>query len=177
MIKEIKDSRSIIIDLRENNGGSPDSVELLCSYFLEAGVELSSIRNRGDQDTPTGLFKTLQYNAIPEKDRLLETPIYILTSSETFSAAEKFANDMQIIGRGIIVGENTKGGANPGDRLSWGEFLDRDKQPRMLDVNIPMGETINLRGKANWEGVGVTPDQPISADDALEKALELITKG
>jgi len=173
-IKTLKDGNatSVIIDLRQNNGGSPDSVKLLCSYFMEENVKLSSIQYRDGEESKMTIFKTLPYDVIPKKDRLLTTPVYILTSSETFSAAEKFANDMQILERGIIIGETTKGGANPGTKPSWGEYLDREGQLRSLDVVIPTGETINLNGQPNWEGIGVIPDLP--TDDAMKKVLELI---
>lgn len=173
-IRILKDgnAKSVIIDLTKNNGGSPDSVELLCSYFMEEGAELSSIKSRNGEGSDTTIFKTLPYDVIPKKDRLLTIPVYILTSKDTFSGAEKFANDMQILKRGIIVGETTKGGANPGGTLIWGEYLDRMGKLRTLDVVVPTGETINLNGQPSWEGKGVIPNVP--TDNAMKKVLQLI---
>jgi retinol-binding protein 3 len=38
---------------------------------------------------------------------------------------------------------------------------------------IPTGRAINPVTNTNWEGVGVKPDLETSAEDALNKALEL----
>ena len=122
-IQKLKDGnvKSVIIDLRQNNGGYPEAAQLLCSYFMKPDVPLSSIQN-----TIGGLkeFKTLTEAELPVKNRLLETiPVYILTSKDTFSAAERFTNDMQIAQRATVIGdERTKGGANPGTFPNCGEI-------------------------------------------------------
>jgi retinol-binding protein 3 len=173
-----KEVKSVLIDLRENDGGSPESAQLLSSYFMNENVELSSIQNTIGEP---GLCKyyTLPKKVIPEENRLLEDiPVYILTSKKTFSAAEKFANDMQILGRATVIGEErTRGGANPGSFPSWSLYTDIKGQSKLLDVCIPNGQTINLDNKKNWEGIGLTPNIVVSSEeDAQEKALELIEK-
>ncbi|MBD1581132.1 S41 family peptidase [Pseudoalteromonas sp. S16_S37] len=40
-------------------------------------------------------------------------PIYILISNKTFSVAEEFAYHFKHLGQATIIGEPTKGGANP----------------------------------------------------------------
>ena len=40
--------------------------------------------------------------------------MYVLTSVLTFSGGEEFAYDVQAFKRGVIVGQTTGGGANPG---------------------------------------------------------------
>jgi hypothetical protein len=63
-----------------------------------------------------------------------DKPIYVLTSHKTFSAAEEFAYDLQALGRATIVGETTRGGANPGQPFE----LAAD-----FTVLIPIGEAVN----------------------------------
>ena len=168
--------KQVIIDLRQNNGGYPEAAQLLCSYFMKPDVPLSSVQN-----TIGGLneFKTLSEAELPVKNRLLENiPVYILTSKDTFSAAEKFTNDMQIAQRATVIGdERTKGGSNPGTFPNCGEYLDREGVLKRLDVCIPTGMTINLENRKNWEGIGITPNIIVSpGEDAQKKALDLIEK-
>jgi len=39
--------------------------------------------------------------------------VYVLTSAVTFSGGEQLSYDLQQLGRATIVGETTRGGANP----------------------------------------------------------------
>jgi len=40
-------------------------------------------------------------------------------------------------------------------------------------ANVPTGFVVNAVTGGNWEGVGVTPDVPVSAEQALAKAWSL----
>lgn len=91
----------------------------------------------------------------PDKD------VYVLTSGRTFSAAEEFAYDLQALQRAAIVGEVTRGGANFGGAFVLNEHF---------VAFIPIGHAVNPITKSNWEGVGVHPDVPVSADRALDTA-------
>ena len=42
----IANSEAVIVDLRKNGGGSPDTVILLCSYFFDRPTHLNDIYNR-----------------------------------------------------------------------------------------------------------------------------------
>lgn len=158
---------ALIIDLRRNRGGKPEGVALLLSYFFNEGDErhLNSIYSRPENQTRafyTSDNVALRYNK----------PVYVLTSSATFSGGEECAYDFQTQKRGTIVGEITGGGANPVAPYAIGNGL---------VAAIPFGRAINPITKTNWEGVGVKPDFPSNAADALklayQKALEsLISK-
>jgi C-terminal processing protease CtpA/Prc len=88
-------------------------------------------------------------------------PVYVLTSPRTFSGAEELAYDLQQLGRAVVVGERTGGGAHPrrGFRV----------HPH-LEATIPTGRAINPVSGTNWELVGVTPDLEVPADEALVHA-------
>jgi C-terminal processing protease CtpA/Prc len=92
-----------------------------------------------------------------------DKPIYVLTSHKTFSAAEEFAYDLQALGRATIVGETTRGGANPGQPFE----LAAD-----FTVLIPIGEAVNPITKTNWEGTGVNPDVAVPEEKAFETARD-----
>jgi hypothetical protein len=104
---------ALIIDLRRNHGGSPHGVAFWCSYlFPGAGTHLSDIF---EADTgQTTQFWSLAY--VPGA-RYLDRPVYLLTSSETFSGGEDFCYTLQALGRARVIGETTGGGAHPTRRL------------------------------------------------------------
>lgn len=164
----LSNSDAIIIDLRNNGGGTPKMVQLIASYFFSSeAVHLNSVYKR--KENLTKQFWTLPY---VQGKRMPDVPLYILTSSRTFSAAEEFCYDLQSLKRAIIVGETTGGGAHPGGRI---------KATDHYNVWTPTGRAINPITNTNWEGVGVRPHIKISAEEALltahMKALDSLKNG
>jgi C-terminal processing protease CtpA/Prc len=154
---------ALIIDVRTNGGGGPQSVALLCSYlFDEKPVHLNSLYwRKGDRTEEFWTLKEVTGKRYAGKD------VYVLTSRRTFSAAEEFTYDLQCLKRATIVGETTGGGAHPGGMVPVAEhFL----------VFVPSGRAINPVTKTNWEGTGVKPDVEVAADKALETAHQLAVK-
>ncbi len=154
-------SDAIIIDLRYNSGGRGSMSDYLLSYFFEEPVIASeTIKRVGD----TFEKKTnLSAQKIGGK-RMPNIPLFILTSTKTFSAAEGFAYALKAYDRAIIVGEKTKGGANPGDLIPVNDEL----QIFVPDVSV----THPLTG-GSWEGTGIAPDIQINSEQALDTALVL----
>jgi C-terminal processing protease CtpA/Prc len=93
--------RAIIIDIRENYGGSIGSMVDVLALFHAGGI-------MGEQ---VGRDKTYQIE-VPS-NRVLPLfgtiPLVILTSGETASAAEMFASGLRSLRGAIIVGETTAG--------------------------------------------------------------------
>jgi hypothetical protein len=151
---------ALIIDLR-NNGGGTETSTLLAGYVLEGGSPLSGSYNR-----PTDTHAHAVSPAwVPGRRFGSSKPLYILTSRKTFSAAEAVAYDLQALKRAVIVGEVTGGGAHP--------FEYRRVHPHFA-VGLPESRSVNPITNSNWQDVGVRPDVPVPAEQALEKALELI---
>ena len=156
----LANTEALILDLRQNGGGTPHMVQFLCSYFFpEEPVHLNSLYFRPEDRTDE--FWTLR--ELPGK-RYLDKPVFVLTSSDTFSAAEECAYDLQAQKRAAIIGETTGGGANPGGSHSLGEHL---------ELFVPMGRAINPITQTNWEGVGVQPDVACKRENALAEAQVL----
>ncbi|MBC3873890.1 S41 family peptidase [Undibacterium flavidum] len=159
----INASDALIIDLRKNGGGSPQTVALIASYFTAPETHLNDIYNRSENKT-TQIWTT-PYTAGPRYDK--NKQVYILTSSRTFSAAEDLTYTLQSLKRTITVGEVTGGGAHP---------VESERIHPHFMANIPFGRSINPITKTNWEGTGVQPDILSKADAALtiahRKALE-----
>ncbi|QMU28794.1 S41 family peptidase [Adhaeribacter radiodurans] len=154
----LENTNAFIIDLRQNDGGSPEMVQLLASYFFssEPVVHLANNYNRPKNE----LTKSWTLPNVTGTRRPL-TDLYILTSSKTFSAAEAFSYQLKHLNRATIVGERTAGGAH-----LTGSVIATDK----FYVRIPQGRTTSPVTNANWEGIGVTPDIEVSAEEALHTA-------
>lgn len=165
-MKLIADSKALIIDLRRNGGGNPDLIQYICSYFFDKPTHINSIYWRSTNKTND----FITFEKVDGK-KMSNIPIIVLTSSYTFSGGEEFAYNIQTQKRGVLIGETTGGGANPG-----GSFPISDE----LEVFIPTGRAINPITKTNWEGVGVIPDIKIEASKAFDiaypKAIEAAKK-
>ncbi|MCF6299656.1 MAG: S41 family peptidase, partial [Proteobacteria bacterium] len=86
----LSNADAIIFDLRKNGGGSPNMIQLITSYLYESEpVHLNNFYWR-PQNLNTQTW-TLPY--VPGK-RSPDTPVYVLTSSATFSAAEEFSYNL-----------------------------------------------------------------------------------
>ncbi|WP_199551703.1 S41 family peptidase [Streptomyces sp. N35] len=153
-------AKALIVDLRANLGGDPDSVAFVCSHLLDQRTHLNTMHWHGD----TRIEQTWSQPHVPGPRYGGSKPLYVLTSNRTFSAAEELAYNLQQLGRAIIVGEPTRGGAHPRD--GW------TVHPH-LEASIPVGRAVNPISGTNWEGTGVQPDIPCTAADSLDHAHAL----
>jgi len=161
-LKILEDVDALIIDLRNNNGGNPNTVQFLCSWFFDKDVHLNDIYwSRGDY---TEQFWTLEDIGVKKQPNL---PLFILTGSKTFSAAEEFAYNLKVQKRAKLIGLKTAGGANPGYTFSVND---------QFNIFIPTGRSINPVTSTNWEGIGVEPDILVTSSNAYsfthEKAMQ-----
>ncbi|WP_427914901.1 S41 family peptidase [Ramlibacter sp. MMS24-I3-19] len=160
----VANADALIVDLRNNGGGDPSTVAFLSSYFFETRTHLIDIYSReGDR---TEQFYTLDW--IPGRRFGQKKPVYLLTSSRTFSGAEEFSYNLKNLKRATIVGETTGGGANPGDVYPLNAHF---------QIFVPTGHAASPITHTNWEGTGVLPDVRAKAEDALDVAKMLALKG
>lgn len=153
-------ARALIIDLRGNVGGDPETVAFVCSYLLDERTHLNTMHWReGDRDE-----QSWSLPHVPGARFGGTKPLYVLSSDRTFSGAEELTYDLQQLGRAVVVGERTGGGAHP--REGW------TVHPH-LEATIPVGRAINPVSGTNWEGTGIQPDVPCAAADALDRAHAL----
>jgi hypothetical protein len=155
-------SKALIIDIRRNGGGAPPSVAYLVSFLLAPG-EAVPINDIVSRVAGTTKFTRESFRREPTPVSFAGLPVYVLTSSRTFSGGEEFAYDVKSLKRGVLVGEVTGGGANPTGPVPLGNgFM----------ASIPFGRAENPITKTNWEGRGVEPDRKVPAADALKVALQ-----
>jgi retinol-binding protein 3 len=153
----LSNSWGLILDLRTTGGGTSDTPAYLVSYFF---------------DRPPFVLNRMVWRHQPEER--IETsqdlvgprygegrPLIVTTSPDTFSAAEAVAYGLQSTRRATIVGQRSRGGANPGDFFNVGDgFV----------AFCPQGRAIDMATGGNWEGVGVQPDIVTSPADTLRVA-------
>jgi hypothetical protein len=153
----LHDASAIIIDLRDNVGGSSDMAAYLVSAFMPSGSDVYDVihwRNGTDSERPV----------LPYPRPRVDVPLYLLISARTASAAEAAAYTLHAAGRAVIVGQTSAGAANVGGIFPVAESL---------GVFIPIGTPINPITRSNWEGSGVAPDVVVPAGAALPNAEQL----
>jgi len=165
-IEFISNTDAIILDLRNNNGGWGSMVQLLLSYFIDFQSETNNIL-LFEKNQPYS-NEVIQYRTLPDLPgkRLIQTPLYILTSHKTYSGAEAFTDVLQKRNRAIIIGETTRGGAHStrGPEILTDYYI----------VKMPVSEVFNSQTKKNWEGIGIEPNFKIDSKYALDETLKMI---
>ena len=149
---------AIILDLRKNGGGNTPMMALVASYLF--GPQPMHLSNLHWHDTNT-TFEVWTSPQAPGRHSP-DKPVYILTSASTFSAAEDFVYSLQKLGRAIVIGERTAGGAHSGRGLQ--------RLSPNFTAFIPVGRSLNPLTNTNWEGVGIEPDITTTSDQALNVA-------
>ncbi len=160
----LKDGDAIIIDLRDNGGGSHGAVRYLVSHFMD-GDTLEMTFLEGSK--PPVQSRTLEY--LPA-GRLKGKPLYVLINGFTGSAAEAFAYDVQQFKLGELIGVKTGGAANNNKLLPVApDFI----------LSVSYGRPVHPISQSNWEGVGVAPDVETPSAQALDvaqvRALDRLT--
>jgi hypothetical protein len=158
-MKSLGNVDAIIFDLRDNGGGDPHMVAVICSYLFDRRTHLNDIYNRRENTTQE--FWTS--SPIP-RNTLAHKPAYVLTSAGTFSGAEEFSYDLKNLKRATLVGETTAGGAH---------LVENRRIDEHFAIGVPFARAINPISRKDWEGTGVEPDTKVNAADALETAEKL----
>ncbi|WP_353414230.1 S41 family peptidase [Arenicella sp. 4NH20-0111] len=162
--KLVEDTQGLILDLRGNGGGSSETEWPLQWTFLEPGTEVP-LR----LESRFGDVKDLVEPKVPWLRYGSERPLAILLDDRSFSAPEAIAFSLQSIGRAVVIGSKSGGGAHmlgTGIPLSTG-----------FKLHVPEIRPVASKSGLNWEAVGVTPDIVYQGDDIVKVAIkELITK-
>lgn len=155
-MKLLSHTDALILDMRANGGGSPDTAVQLMSYFFKTGgVPLFQIVPRMGSTTE---YKTEATGTLARDEH---QPVYILVSSKTASAGEGVPFILQGMHRAKVVGQRTWGGANPAAPFPVNS---------LLNITIPFGHITSAIPGRNWEGSGVQPDIVTKPENALAVA-------
>ncbi len=146
----LADTFGLVLDLRANGGGTSDSPAHLISYFFDREP---FVLNRMEwRRIPAEEVRTSRDLAGPNYGE--QRPVVAAIGPKTFSAAEATAYDLQVFKRGVVVGEPSRGGANPGDFFNLGQGF---------EAFVPQGRAVSPVTGGNWEGGGVKPDLAAAA--------------
>ncbi|MBL7979873.1 MAG: S41 family peptidase [Bacteroidetes Order II. Incertae sedis bacterium] len=158
----LSNTDALIIDLRNNRGGNGETAGEILSYFFEGKQKTGKTFNR--------MTNKWTDNFVENKKTitgglLMKMPIYILTSDQTYLAAESFAYILQTIKNATVIGDRTRGGAHIARSFSIGNgFV----------CFIPYARSENIITKTDWEVKGVIPKLKVEDDKCLSIAKEVI---
>ena len=136
----------IIIDLREDGGGSLQEAIELSGLFIKDGPIVQVKNSDGNIDIATDPDPGIVYNG----------PLAVLVNRFSASASEIFAGAIQDYGRGLIIGEQTYGKGTVQNLID----LNRLSSKRNVDlgqVKITIAKYYRING-GSTQNLGVIPD-------------------
>jgi len=138
--------QGIVVDLRNNGGGSLLEATTLTGLFIDKGpvvqVRNSSGRISLEEDVDPGMA--------------WEGPLAVLVNRYSASASEIFAAAIQDYGRGLVVGEPTFGKGTVQSLLDLDDYAPSDT-PGMGQLKITMAQFFRVNG-GSTQNRGVVPD-------------------
>jgi carboxyl-terminal processing protease len=153
---DLKSSKGIILDLRDNPGGLVTTVVDVASHFIKSGVILTLRDNQGktqtDSTRPNGVFTDL--------------PMVVLVNQYSASGSEVLSGALQDYKRGEIAGTVTLG------KGSYDSFF---KLSDDSAIYLTVGRWITPSGR-EIEGKGITPDYILTqiGDDEINWAVNFL---
>jgi hypothetical protein len=155
-MKTLSRADGLVIDLRENSGGSPEMVKFLAGWLFERPAFLWNPRENAAANMWT--------RSPMAGSGLAGKPVWVLTSPRTYSAAEEFAYNLKMLRRATLVGETTAGATDVG------VFHRIDDH---FGIGLRESKVANPYIAPDWAVRGVDPDIPVPAAHALETVQRL----
>jgi len=158
--------RSLILDLRQNTGGSLEIAERIAGLFLPKGVPVSRIEDRNGANVSRS-----------DREPVWNGPMVVIVDGRTVSGGELIAAVLKDNGRAIVIGESTagKGSVQTAYKLSH----DCGIQITTATLSGPNGQTFNncgvepdvrIRETGRKGPISHVPN--VSEDASLEAALK-----
>ncbi len=147
LIQELKTEgvNGLVIDLRNNGGGSlPEAIDLT-GLFIKEGpvVQVRDPANR------------VEVGADEDREVTYDGPLVVLTNRGSASASEIFAGAIQDYKRGVIVGESTFGKGTVQAVLDLSRWI--PDQEKVGQLNLTSQKFYRVTGSST-QNKGVTPD-------------------
>lgn len=146
MINRARKHATLVVDLRENGGGSVDTLKYLLSGVFDKEVKIGDRVRRNE--TKPEIDKIHFHNPFTGK-------LVVLVDSKSASASEIFARIVQIERRGVVMGDHSSGSVMEAVHYSYraGMGITTFFGASITDADIVMTDGKSL------EHVGVTPDE------------------
>ena len=173
VLEYLKNTKGLIIDIRQKRGGSYDNVEAVVSRFITSPLDRPGFYIAGKKiDLPK--FQ-------PHGPFTYTNPVVVLINGATFSAGELCTEILKQLPNVTAVGDTT-GGGSAGSSENAYETQGEIKLPSGKIINIG---AIDLRRYDNkpWEWLGIAPDIRViqteadilaGRDKQLEYAINLL---
>jgi len=154
----------IVIDLRENGGGSLSEATELTGLFIDTGPVVQ-IKDA---------FGKVEVERDPDSEIAYSGPLAVLVDRNSASASEIFAGAIQDYKRGIIIGEPTFGKGTVQTLVDLGRFVPGRKQD-LGRLRLTMAQFFRVNGDSTQHR-GVVPDilfpTASFSDDYGERSLD-----
>jgi carboxyl-terminal processing protease len=144
LIKENVDG--IIIDLRNDGGGSLEEAIKVSGLFIEKGPVVQVRDMEG----------TITVNSDLDPEIVYDGPLAVLVNRFSASASEIFSGAIQDYGRGIIIGENTYGKGTVQNMIDLNR-LTSGKDFKLGQVKTTIAKYYRIDGSST-QRMGVIPD-------------------
>jgi len=136
----------IIVDLRNNGGGSLQEAIELTGLFIDYGPVVQVRNNDGSVDVGTDPDDTIAY----------EGPLAVMVNRSSASASEIFSGAIQDYERGLIIGSQTFGKGTVQNLIDLKRFM--PSQPDKLgQVKLTIAKYYRITGSST-QTKGVIPD-------------------
>ncbi|NJD36220.1 MAG: tail-specific protease [Betaproteobacteria bacterium] len=159
LLDELKKARvdSVLIDLRNNGGGSLKEAVELTGLFIDKGPVVQQRDARGriavERDTKAGVA--------------WDGPLGVVINRASASASEIFAAAIQDYGRGLVIGEPSFGKGTVQAMINLDDFAKNGKQ-KFGELKLTVAQFFRINGDTT-QLRGVTPDILLPAiDDAAD---------
>jgi carboxyl-terminal processing protease len=148
LLKKLKKQgvAGIVIDLRENGGGSLSEATELTGLFIKTGPVVQ-IKDA---------FGKVEVERDPDPEIAYDGPLAVLVDRNSASASEIFAGAIQDYKRGIIIGEPTFGKGTVQTLVDLGRFVPGRKQD-LGRLRLTMAQFFRVDGDSTQHR-GVVPD-------------------
>lgn len=160
MIRTLNQAQTpgLIIDMRQNGGGTGFLADQMAAYFFNEPLELG---NAGRYNEELGDFyfddRTIDRFYLPPEDLRYQGEVAILVGPNCNSACEFFTYDMTLQARAAVVGQYPTAGLGG----SVEDFL----MPEGQRVRMTIGRAVDMNGEIHIEGKGVAPTVKVPVDE------------
>ncbi len=153
---------SFVFDVRNNLGGSLQSIEAILSYFLSEGDPLiRTVDKAGNEEVST--VKTVEYSgkmkdcSVSEADigKYKDLKSVVLCDGATASAAELFTATFRDYELGEIVGTKTFGKGTMQHMISLAKYGYSGA------LKITIAKYYSAKDTEGYDGVGISPDHTV----------------
>ncbi|HET6432877.1 carboxy terminal-processing peptidase [Dyella sp.] len=142
--------QGVIMDLRNNGGGSLDEANELTGLFIDQGPVVQVRKANGEVEVQGDDDAGLAWSG----------PMAVLVNRGSASASEIFAAAIQDHGRGLIIGEPTFGKGTVQNLVDLDRFAGEagdSEKPQMGELKMTIAEFFRING-GSTQLKGVTPD-------------------